>query len=106
MVSHTNYIFYRCSTTTATETESNKSDQVLMIAGSAVAGLLVLLITAASVWCWRAGKCCCRGDSEVVEANEMYGQEEYYDYYEKEDQGSKVKDYNDCYGEDTYYDSD
>ena len=42
----------------------------------------------------------------MVEANEVYGQEEYYDYYEKEDQGTKVKDYNDCYGEDTYYDSD
>ena len=100
------YIF-RCPDTTATdETETKQSDQIPVIAGSAAAGLLVLLITAASVWCWRAGKCCGRGDSEVVEANEMYGQEEYYDYYEKEDQGSKVKDYNDCYGEDTYYDSD
>ena len=96
---------YRCSDTIATDADTiNKSDPVPMIAGSAAAGLLVIIITAASIWCWRAGKCCGREDSEVVEANEMYRQEEYYDYYE--DQGSKVKDYNDCYGEDTYYDSD
>ena len=72
-----------------------------MIAGVSVAaaGVVVLvIIVACSVWCWKTGKCCkCKKNESVIEKNEMYGRPVDYNQYDKDEYDTKAVDNNDYY---------
>ena len=63
------------------------------IVGGSVADVVLLgLIMAVTIYCWRKGKC--ERITTVVENNEMYGAPQTYDEYDKDAYDTKVVDYN------------
>ena len=68
-----------------------------VIVGCSVAALLIIVIVASSLWCWKTGKCCkCKKNESVIENNEMYGTP-VYNKYEQDEYDTKVLDNNDYY---------
>ena len=90
-------------------TTSTSTFPVPLIAGVSSAGMIVLVIIAAgSLWCWKSGRCCkCKKNESVIEKNEsvienneMYGRPVDYSQYDKDEYDTKAVDNND------YYDSE
>ena len=69
-----------------------------VIVGCSVAALLIIVIVASSLWCWKTGKCCkYKKNESVIEQNEMYGTPVDYNQYEHDAYDTKVVDNNDYY---------
>ena len=67
-----------------------------LVAAASVCGVVVICFIIGTVWCFKKRN----SDSEIVENNEMYGNQE--DYYE--DENIKVTDNNQLYGDKEYAD--
>ena len=66
---------------------------------SVSSAVVLLLAVIAGVLMWRKYDCCSTRDKTGVDVNEMYGQDEYYQYTENRHQ-TNIVDEND------YYDND
>ena len=55
-----------------------------------IIGLLIVVI-----WCWRKGKC--QRNGTITEKNEMYGQAQDYEEYDKDDYDTRIVDSNYMY---------
>ena len=80
--------------------QGDDSDATMKIVAIAVSSAVVVTVAVvAGVLVWRKYDCCRSRDKTGVDVNEMYGQDEYYQYTESRHQ-TNIVDEND------YYDND
>ena len=87
--------FFLISTPAAAPASSTTSNITAIAGGSGVGAVVIVGLLIVVIWCWKKDKC--RRNGTITEKNEMYGQAQDYEEYDKDDYDTRIVDSNYMY---------